>query len=234
MKDKKKIMFSILAILIILFCIYRIINLNLIWQGISANDINMELKADVPSNAVKIEQPETTSDFLMKSNIFIIPIMLILIATIVIIKKKTKIELDKKIFRKGIVIGGLFGLLFIIVHEFIHALFYPNGSTVNIGVVLNPFYAYVSSVDSISRNSFILMSIMPFLILGLIPFVLFIYYFLIYYFPKNSKIAGILLGFCIMGLIGGTPDLYNICNIGKQVPIDAIIINSENLTYWYR
>ncbi len=34
-----------------------------------------------------------------------------------------------------------------------------------------------------------------------------------------------------MGLIGGTPDLYN---ISKQVPNNAIIKISENLTYWYK
>ncbi|MBO5349348.1 MAG: DUF3267 domain-containing protein [Clostridia bacterium] len=229
MNHKKNINLIILLILLIVFCVYRIINLNLVWQGISVRDINMDFKADIPLNAVKIEQPETTSEFLMKSNIFIIPIMVVLGATIVIIKKNTKLKLDKKIFRKGIFIGVLLGILCIVIHEFIHALFYPNGSTVNIGIVLNPFYAYVSSLDSINRNSFILMSIMPFLILGVIPFSLFIYYF-----TKKTKLAGILLGFCIMGLVGGTPDLYNIYNISKQVPNNAIIINSENLTYWYK
>ncbi len=229
MKDKKKIILIILLISVIVFCIYRLINLKIVWQGISVRDINVELKSDIPLNSVKIEQPETTSEFLMKSNILIIPIMLILGATIVIIKKKNKLKLDKKIFRKGILLGVLLGILCIVIHEFIHALFYPNGSTVNVGIVLNPFYAYVSSVDSINRNNFILMSIMPFLILGVIPFALFIYYF-----PKKTKLAGILLGFCIMGLVGGTPDLYNIYNISKQVPNNAIIINSENLTYWYK
>ncbi len=227
--NKKRLFIAIISIFVILFVVFRIINLNIKWQGISVEDINTDLKANLPENAIAIDEPSTQSEFLTKSYIFIIPIILIIALTIIAIKKKKNLTVDKKELRKGIVIGVMIGFLFVIIHEFIHALFYPNESIVNIGIVLNPFYAYATSINEISKISFITMSIMPFIILGVIPFILFIYYF-----SKNIKIASILLGFCIMGLIGGTPDLYNIYNISKQVPNNAIIINSENHTYWYR
>lgn len=225
---KKKIIIGILIVVSLIIFIFALSNINLKINGISKNDINNVINPNLPTNAIMMNGETDQATFMTRSYIFIIPIVIILAISMVYFRKIKKIEIKKKELIKGIMLGVIIGFLLGYFHELLHAISFPKGSTINIGLVLKPFYFYTSSFDSFSKNQFIFMSIIPFIILGVIHFILYLLYF-----PKRIKIGAFFLGLCIMGLVGATPDLLNIYNVSKNVPNNSQIIISENHIYYY-
>lgn len=79
----------------------------------------------------------------------------------------------------------------------------------------------------VKRNRFIFLSILP-IILGLILLVIFC-------FSGNhlKELNGILFGMAIMGMVSVYSDIYNVFNILKAVPKNAMIQNNKNETYFF-
>lgn len=227
MMKKYIIIVVIILISIILFAV-GLSNINLNFNGISKNDINDVINPNLPSNAIIMKGETNQKSFMATSRILIIPIVIILAISMIYFRKIKKIKINKKNMIKGIVIGTILGFLLSFFHELLHAICFPKGSSVNIGIILNPFYFYVSSFTSFSKIQFIFMSIMPFVVLGIIPYILYIYYF-----PKNIKLGAFFFGLCVMGLVSATPDLLNVYNVTKNIPNSAQIIISENYIHYY-
>lgn len=225
---KKKCIIGIIIAFTLIIFVFALSNINLTINGISKNDINDIINPNLPPNAIMMKGETDQATFMARSYIFIIPIVIILAISMIYFRKIKKVEIRKKELVKGIIFGVIIGFLFGYFHELIHAISFPKNSSVSIGLVLNPFYFYASSFDSLSKSQFIFMSVTPFVILGVIPFI-----FYMIYFPKKIKIGAFFLGLCIMGLVGSTPDLLNICNVSKNVPNNAQIIISENHIYYY-
>ena len=217
---------------ILLFCIsilvYRISTVNISFKGISVNDINNVINNNLPNNAIMMEGETEQATLMAKSNIFIIPILIVITVSMLYFRKIKKVEINKKELFKAIILGTIIGFLLSFFHELLHAICYPKNASVSIGLILNPFYFYAFSFNAISKIRFIIMSILPFIILGIIPLLLYLYYF-----PRKVKIGAFLLGFCIMGLIGSTTDLLNIYNVCKKVPNNVQIIISENKIHYF-
>lgn len=117
--------------------------------------------------------------------------------------------------------------MLIIVHELLHAIAFPKNATVYIGIMPKSLTVVALSSSPVKRNRFIFLSILP-IILGLIPLVIFC-------FNSNTlkELNGIMFGMAIMGMTTVYPDLYNIFNILKVVPKNAIIQNNKNETYYF-
>ena len=213
---KKYVIIGLIFLIAISIFVFRLSSVNIIINGISKNDINDIINPNLPSNAVMMEGETDQASFMARSYILIIPIVIILAVSMIYFRKIKKVEINKKELVKGILLGVIIGFLLSYFHETLHAICFPNNSLVNIGLVLNPFYFYASSFNSISKIQFIIMSIVPFIILGIIPFI-----FYLYYFPRKLKLGALFLGLCIMGLVGGTPDLLNVYNVNKNIPNNA-------------
>lgn len=66
------------------------------------------------------------------------------------------------------------------------------------------------------------------IILGIIPLIIFCFT------SSNLKeLNGLMFGMAIMGMVSVYPDIYNIFNILKNVPKNAIIQNNKNETYYF-
>ena len=195
----------------------------IIWMGIikSENDFPA---ADILKNSKKIDSEEDMKKMQIKALPFIIPSILICFLCMFI---KTFIANEKIINVGFLFIGIIIGFILIIIHELLHAIAFPKNATVYIGIMPKSFTAAALSSSPVKRNRFIFLSILP-IILGIIPLGVFC-------FSSNNlkELNGLMFGMGIMGMVSVYPDIYNIFNILKVVPKDAIIQNNKNETYYY-
>lgn len=112
-------------------------------------------------------------------------------------------------------------------HEFLHAISYPKGAKVYIGVSLKQLRAYAASSAALSRGRYIMMSLAP-----LIPGIIFLAVFVVC--PISMKW---LMTICVvpsfMGLISPAPDYMEVLIILRKVPKGAMIQATENGLVWY-
>ncbi len=195
----------------------------IIWKGIIKSEKDFP-SANIPENAKKLDSEEDMKKMQIKALPFMIPSVLI---CFICMFTKTFIANEKVINVGFLFLGISIGFLLIIVHELLHAIAFPKNSIVYIGIMPKSFTAVALSSSPVNRNRFIFLSILP-IILGLIPLVIFC-------FSSNSlkELNGILFGMAIMGMVGVYPDIYNIFNILKVVPPNAIIQNNKNETYYF-
>jgi len=115
-------------------------------------------------------------------------------------------------------------LIFMAVHEFIHACFIPNGLRSDKTYWgINGFFGFIFTTEKIKKGRFLIISIMPFILLSVIlPFIL--------------NILGLLNGYtillCLMNAMGSCVDCLNMCLVAIQVPNGSHIVNNGFETYF--
>ncbi len=137
-----------------------------------------------------------------------------------IIPNKTEIDIHELGFK--FFVGSPLVLLTLVPHEFLHGLA-MNGE-VKMYEDLKQGLMFVTSTDDMSKKQFIFMSMLPNLVFGFIPFIIFLI------FP-NLIILGSLGVFAIGA---GAGDYYNVYNTITQVPDGAKVYMSGMHTYWYK
>jgi hypothetical protein len=116
-------------------------------------------------------------------------------------------------------------LIFMPIHEFIHALFFPENlmsKNVFFGFTfkgLAPFAAYIGEMK---RNTFIRVLLAPFFIITLIGFA---YLILI---GRNELIEHII----VFNALGACADCLGVFLIMRQIPKHSIVRNKMIRTYW--
>ncbi|MDE5583613.1 MAG: DUF3267 domain-containing protein [Ruminococcus sp.] len=123
---------------------------------------------------------------------------------------------DFNVDNRGIIVW----LLTILPHEFLHALAFKE--TVYLYYQM-PFGVFVYCQEKIAKPKFIFMCLLPNIIFGFIPFIIFIF------FP-NQNLLGTL---GMVAITGGIGDFYNIYNVIRQTPKNATIYMNKTETYWY-
>ena len=116
-------------------------------------------------------------------------------------------------------IGVILALLTLFPHEFLHAVCFKE----DVDMYLADGGAFVCGTETMSKFRFIFMSLLPNIIFGFIPFIIFLIY------PKM-----IILG--TLGVIGismGAGDYYNVFNALTQMPKGARCFMEKQNTYWY-
>ncbi len=119
------------------------------------------------------------------------------------------------------IVGVFLSMCSMIPHEFLHAccfreevLMYSN---------LKQGMMFVIGTEDMSRTRFIVMSLMPNLVFGFIPY-------LIYMIFPEQLVLGTLGAMCICM---GAGDYFNIFNCLKQVPKGGKVYMSGIHTFWY-
>jgi hypothetical protein len=115
-------------------------------------------------------------------------------------------------------------VVFITLHELIHAIFIPNIFRSNKtlwGIIGLGVFIYTSEI--ISKRRFIMISIMPYVVLSLL-------------FPLILLILGGLNGYtillCLINAMGSSVDFLNVYLILTQVPDNASILANGRETYF--
>ncbi len=127
--------------------------------------------------------------------------------------------------RRNWMIGILLALLFTPVHELLHALCFPRKSQVFLFYTMQGFG--ITCTSPITRSRFIVVNLLPSLILGFVPFVLFMIV------PHTYEFASTVL--CVFSLVHlgcGYVDYLNIIH-SLKIPGNAIVQISGADIFWY-
>ena len=192
-----------------------------VWDGKQPWDREIAEKS-VPENSVLIDRPND----IFKASIpyMILPCMVCFAA--IFTKKSLS---DEFIFDFWFIpLSFLIGFFAAMpLHELLHAVCYPKGANVYIGVSLKQLRAYAASSAPLSKGRYILMSLMP-----MIPGILFLAVFLVC--PISMKW---LMTICavpsFMGLISPAPDYMDVLILLRKVPKGAMIQATEDGLVWY-
>ena len=114
--------------------------------------------------------------------------------------------------------------LYAFLHEVIHALTIPNAIRSNKTFLgINGFFGFVYSEETIKKERFILVAVMPLLILS-------------FGVPLICKILGSYHGYllllCIINAGGACVDIFNIMLIIKQVPPKGMLVSNGMKTFY--
>lgn len=114
-----------------------------------------------------------------------------------------------------------------LVHEGIHLLAMPRKADKYLYWKPEAGMAMVTMTDPMSPSRFIFVSLLPLILLGLIP----LGYSLLA--PIGSPYMGTAYGFGALMCLAAIGDLYNVANTITQVPKGALVQLSGMNTYWY-
>lgn len=161
----------------------------------------------LPTTAQRLDAPATTEEMMRKSA----PIAVILCAVMSLIMCMKAFASKSMVVFLPAVLGGFFlGFLFLIIHEWLHAIVYPGKAAVTIGKLKGRLVFVALASFPLKRSRFIVMCLLPFL-LGVIPLILFVLSS-----PRNTIFNGLLFGMACMGMISPYPDVYNVILVLQQ------------------
>lgn len=181
---------------------------------IGIDNLNEYQHGNLPLNAVKLKTP-TTDDIQKKS--FPVAAVLCIIMFISVFCKTwiSRTPVMKPIF---IIIGVALGIALLLVHEFLHAVVYPENAVVTIGKLKNKLIFVALASYPLKRSRFVIMSLLPF-ILGIVPLTVFLCSS-----PELVALNGIMFGMACIGMVSPYPDVYNVGIVLKQSEKDDSIM----------
>lgn len=192
--------------------------MNLKWKG-KLSEKNTFPKNNVPKNAIKFLNPKSQIEPYLGA----IPILLLVFAT-VWFKRQFIAYFTLDI--KGMIVGGILIIPFLIIHEFLHAICLPK-----VGVA-EMFWssAGVSIIPCmpISKLRYTVTLMVPAIIIGFIP--LLIWTFIPF---TNITLSSVIFILSIGNLGGTSNDLYNLFQVIKVMPKGSHLITSETNCYYF-
>lgn len=131
------------------------------------------------------------------------------------------------IFSKGELLAGvLLSVLFLSVHELIHAVCCPRGSVCFLYVT--PVGLCIIPANPLGKYRYIFMAVMPTVVLGIVPFLVWLF------FPDINVAAGsVLFGFSIGSLSMSIGDIYNILLSGCKMKRQSVLVTSGKDCYYF-
>ena len=161
-------------------------------------------------NAVKFKEINDMKKLTIIGNVAS-AIMLVILGAIFIIRAGS--------FEKFSFIGMILACVSIFPHEFLHAICFKA----DVYMYIADGGAFVCGTENMSKFRFIFMSMLPNIIFGFIPFILFLI------FPKLTILGT--LG--VMAISMGVGDYYNVFNALTQMPKGARCFLEKQNSYWY-
>jgi len=193
---------------------------NIKFKGKYTNE-NQLTKAQLPSKAIMFKEPNNITGVFLLGGLISLPMIVITFIGLI-----GKINLTVEL----IGVSSVISMILVYLHEFIHALSFPKNMKKEIWTKFDELALFVYCNEAVSKTRFIWVSIAPNLILGFIPFILFI----MGVFDFNNFIRD-LIGFTSwVMIISGIGDYLNIYNAIRQVPNKAYIINSGFHSFWFK
>lgn len=122
----------------------------------------------------------------------------------------------------------IFGFLFALpLHELMHAVCYPKGAVVWVGLCLRKIAAYAVSFCPISRRRYIVMSLAPTL-LGIVPLIVFILSP-----PEWKPLMTLCIVPAFMGMISPSPDYMDVIAVLRQTDKNDMLQAANDGLYRY-
>ena len=179
------------------------------------NEDNLPHKEHHP-NAVPFEEIGDMKTFALIANIGCIVIMILLAIPFIILGKGF---INCNVIQ--MMIGGVLGGLSLLPHELLHAVCYKKD--VYLYHDLTHGLMFVVGTEDMSKQRFIFMCLCPNIILGLIPYIVFLF---------CPHLVGVgLFGIICIGM--GFGDWINVYSVLKQMPKNAKTYLCGLNSYWY-
>lgn len=202
---------------------------HIVYKGKYRNEKQLIGNDKLPEKAIPFKEGNTLNDvyqsgFLLELPI-IIPVILITLIRIQTIKGHIDLNL-KTVCILLIALIVYYGLK--LIHEYIHALLYPVKSEKTIWKYTSGGAYFIYCNAQVSKLRFIVISSAPMIILGLIPFI-------IWLFTANQIELTISLVYVFMTwfmILFAMGDLVNVYHTLKQVPKNAKVFNYGLHSYW--
>lgn len=173
---------------------------------------------NLPLNAVKLKTPTN-----MTKKSFPIAVVMCVIMFISMFYKTfiNRMPVTNPVF---IMAGVVAGVALLWVHEFLHAVVYPENAVVTIGKLKNKFIFVALASYPLKRTRFVIMCLLPF-ILGIVPLTVFLCSS-----PDLSALNGIMFGMAFIGMVSPYPDVYNTGIVLKQAEkSDSIMFYKDDM-----
>lgn len=177
-------------------------------------------QADLPEHAVKFREPGNFFELSVASLPFLIPVAALLYLC-VRLKGVSPGEM-------GSLLGVVLATAAVVPHELLHAVAFPKGSEISFWYYPEGLTFFVYSTAPLSKKRFILMCLLPALVLGVLPLLLWLIV------PADVKwLSRFLFTFAALGLLYGAGDYVNAFNAAVQMPRSAVTCLSGFHSYWY-
>lgn len=185
----------------------------------------------LPDGAIQFKEGDSLQDAFIKGLLIGLPLFVVMIVSMIFRLRNVNYKLEMNI-QTGITFATMIIILGILpyVHEFIHGFFYPLSAEKAIWKLQEQRAYFVYCDETVSKERFIVLSIAPAIILGIIPFVGVLIF-------AESISAACIIATWIVSLIMtvmAIGDFANIYNAIKQVPKGAKVFNYGMHTYWMR
>jgi len=205
---------------------------NIEFKGTLKGDIEqISSGKQLPEGSVMFKEPETSDKAFLQGAIFAGPLMLVMMCT-------AGIRILLAFGRPHGLKFGSFVIAFLVslvcvyisqyVHEYIHALTMPKAVKKQIYVMPQKQMLFVYFEEPISKKAFIISVLSPAFILGIIPFV--IWMFVAPMIPIPVSLGVVLYCICMSGCALG--DYLNAFNCARQVPKGGKVFNRGWHSYW--
>ena len=185
-------------------------------------DVNTLPSREV-EGAVAFREPETIGKFALVANAASVVILILAaIPLIIVFLSQPKASLGSSDFYLTLIIGLVLSVVVTPVHELLHAICFRE--EVAFYTALKLGLLFVIGTESMSKARFVFMSMLPNLVFGFIPYIL---YFVI---PAHPLWLGVFGAAC---LCSGAGDYINVFHAVTQMPKGAKCYLSKNRSYWY-
>ena len=161
-------------------------------------------------NAVKFKEIDDIKKLMIIMNIVAFIVMLIL-GIVYVLRIGNKAQFSW--------IGIIISFLTLFPHEFLHAICFKE----DVDMYLADGGAFVCGTETMSKFRFLFMSLLPNIIFGFIPFIVFL-------IKPNMTILGTL---GVISISMGVGDYYNVFNALTQMPKGARCFMEKQNSYWY-
>ena len=181
----------------------------------SGAEADLPQRDPMPKGAVQFREPEL-SRMAVIANLLALGIILLLLVLIAL-------RAGLSSFGSGAALAGMvLAIVAMVPHELLHAIWFQKD--VYMYTNLRQSLLFVVGTEDMSRGRFVLLSLFPALVLGAVPFLVFLI---------NPSLAA--LGwFGAMGLASAAGDFINVFNALTQVPADAQVFLSGTHSFWYQ
>ena len=203
---------------------------NIKYRGKYTSDEQLIKNEEIPAEAVEYGIVTDLRKEMGRGFLMMLPLIVLMIVLTVLKVRKTDYHLEMNIHVILAFAGAIVacqGLT--LVHEVIHALFYPAESEKGIWKSKEQGAYFVYCEEPVNRNRFVALCLAPMFILGIIPFVIWLIIPNIIPMPYNIAVA-ILFWLMTIMAVG---DVANVYYVLKEVPKGAKVFNRGLLRSFY-
>jgi len=182
-------------------------------------------KGILPENAVKFIEPEDPAELNIAAAKFLIPAFMLVVILMVI-----SYLIHGGFFRHstlmGFLIAFILSFLTLLPHEYLHAICFGKGAKVDMYVIPKQMMVFVYSTQPITKARFIFLSLLPNVLFGWIPM-------LVWVALPPSQTSYSLFIFAAMTISFGAGDYLNTYNAIRQMPKGSMQQLSGFHSYWF-